>query len=75
MPVGRPAAAAQVNHRACARAGVDDRDVPYQHPGVIIGQEGAGPARARWLLVGLVLTGGCWSAAGPSAADGPTANG
>ncbi|MEU5899508.1 hypothetical protein [Streptomyces venezuelae] len=42
---------------------------------MIIGQEGAGPARARWLLVGLVLTGGCWSAAGPSAADGPTANG
>ncbi|MEU5686018.1 hypothetical protein DEJ48_02235 [Streptomyces venezuelae] len=40
---------------------------------MIIGGVGAGSARARWLLVGLVLTGGCWSAAGPSAADGPTA--
>ncbi|WAL99589.1 hypothetical protein [Streptomyces sp. Je 1-369] len=42
---------------------------------MIIGTMAAGSARARWLLVGLLLTGGCWSAAGPSAADGPTANG
>ncbi|MFF1377502.1 hypothetical protein [Streptomyces sp. NPDC058308] len=42
---------------------------------MIIGRVGAGSARARWLLVVLLLTGGCWSAAGPSAADGPTANG
>lgn len=64
-----------MNHRACARAAVDGRGVPYQHPGVIIGRGGAGSARTRRLLVCLLLTGGCWAAAGPSAADGPTADG
>ncbi|MFE6161658.1 hypothetical protein ACFQ7F_22410 [Streptomyces sp. NPDC056486] len=42
---------------------------------MIIGREGVTTARTRWLLVGFLLTVGCWSAAGPSVADGPGSHG
>ncbi|GGV41640.1 hypothetical protein GCM10010277_30470 [Streptomyces longisporoflavus] len=43
---------------------------------MIIGRKGATrPRSARWLLVGLLLAAGCWSAAGPSVADGAGPNG
>ncbi|MFF1698158.1 hypothetical protein ACFVXC_31825 [Streptomyces sp. NPDC058257] len=42
---------------------------------MIIGREGAATAWGRWLLAGLLVTVGCWSAAGSSAADGPGSHG
>ncbi|MFJ9038818.1 hypothetical protein ACIRF8_19770 [Streptomyces sp. NPDC102406] len=37
---------------------------------IIAGADVRGDRSARWLLVALLLAAGCWSAAGPSAADG-----